>query len=569
MKLKFLSLGLLALSFVACDSYEESDSVAAMRNARAEVFQSEAAINLAKATFEEANAAFRNAEVAYKNFEAALLEAEVKAAQLANAKTEALDAMEIATAQADYDYAMLEMANDKVELANALMSLENAKIVLDGQKLQAEYAFSVIANGLVTDKNDDLNTAFGLYTGAYGDWDTATNNLLDANADLVTDKYALAGYKYAFDNMDVQGDKEAEIALLKTSNAEYVASLKVVSDLKATNDWDAFIASRDAKVAEKLVAVTIQTNMTNADVASTMVAEDAAAEAADKAATVADDAADAVTAAGDVVTAAYDDITTWVADNAGAASSFEKGIYLTVSARQNGLDAAKDATSAAKDAMDAKQDELDADDLTTYETELLEEELAALTEDYNDKKAISDAFEATFDAEVEALNEAFADAKDAEDVAGDLAKDATDAKDAADVVATDAATAADAATTAEAEAISVIKTEIDRLNALVFIYNTSTAETTSATLGDMTDNIDDAIEALEEDIKDVEDDIYAAEKTLAEIVAGDYGQAEAVRDQELAIVKAESNIETLKLLVAEAKADLDARQAEYNALLED
>ena len=101
MKLKFIPVALmLLLGFNACDTYDESSSVANMRNARAEYFKSEAAVNLAKAMIEEASAAYRNAETALKNFEAALKEAEVKAKVLANAKAEALDAIAIAEAQA-------------------------------------------------------------------------------------------------------------------------------------------------------------------------------------------------------------------------------------------------------------------------------------------------------------------------------------------------------------------------------------------------------------------------------------------------------------------------------------
>jgi chromosome segregation ATPase len=202
--------------------------------------------------------------------------------------------------------------------------------------------------------------------------------------------------------------------------------------------------------------------------------------------------------------------------------------------------------------MDAKQDQIDAVGVTAEDKAIYDEEIIALTADYNAKKAISDAYEVTFKAEVTALNAAYTAA-----IAGVEAAEATK------TVADDAK----AATAAEADAINVIKTEVNRLNALVFIYNTSTEETKIETLENMTDAIADAIEGLEDDIKDVEGDIYDAEKVLAAIESGDYSQAQAVRDQELAIVKAESNIEKLKLMVAEAKVDLDNKQAEYNALL--
>ena len=576
MKLKFIPVALmLLLGFNACDTYEESDSVANMRNARAEYFKSEAAINLAKATVEEANAAYRLAETAVKNFEASLKEAEVKSAQLANAKIEALNAMEIAEAQVESDNAMLELANDKVVLANALMALENAKIVLEGQKITAEYNFTVIANGLVIKKDDALNTAYGKYTTAYGAWNTSTNTLLDENSTLISAKFLLATIKYDFDNIDVQANKEADIADLKLTKAGHVASLELVNDLKETNDWDAFIVERDAMVAKKLVAVTIKTNMSDADVAATMIA-DAAADATVTA------AGDAVTAAGEVVTAAnadvtaaYLNITEWVVENPAAIASLEKGIYLTVKARQDGFDAAKLLTSNAKDAMDDKQDDLDAPGLTTYETELLEEELVALTKEYNDLKVISDAFVATFDADVAALNAAYDVATTGVETAKAAQTLATDAKIAADeakVLTLAAATAATAATASETAAIGVMTTEIARLNALAFIYNTSTDETKSETLDNMAEKIDAAIKVLEDLIEGVDGDdqkIYAAEKLLAKIVAGDYDEAEAVRDQELVIAKQETKIAKLTLMVAEAKANLDARQAEYNALLED
>ena len=569
MKLRFLSLGLLALGFIACETYEESDSVAAMRNARAEVFKSEAAINLAKATLEEANAAYRNAEAAVKNFEAALKEAQVKAQQLANAKAEALDAIEIAKAQAEHDLAMLSLKNDEADLANALLVLENTKITLEGQKMQAEYDLAAIANAIEGSKNEALNEAFGVYTTAYGVWNEATNDLLDANNTLITSKYALASFKYDFENMDVKGDKEAEIALLNNEKDEFIASLEVVTDLKETNDWDAFIVTRDAMEAELDAAQVIQGNGTNADVVATKAAK-LAAEMGDDAAEDALAAAnEAVTAANTIKTDAYLDILTWTGEHPLVNANTEKGIYESVAAMQAGLAVAKAETLTAKNAMDDKQAQIDDVAVTAENKAIYEEELVALTEDYTAKKAVSDAYEANFEAKVVELNDAYSAAIAAVEAAEAAQLIAVDAKTVSAKTLADAETAADAAIAAEAAAIAAIDTEVKRLNALVFIYNTSTEETEKETLENMTDAIADAIEDLEDEIKNVEEDIYTAEKELSAIENGDYTQAEAVRNQELAIAKAESNIERLKLLVAEAKADLDNRQAEYNALLED
>ena len=570
MKLKFIPVVLmLLLGFNACDTYEESDSVANMRNGRAEFFKSEAALNQALATVEAANAAYKLAETAVINFEAALKETEVKAAQLANAKQEGLDVLAIAKAKAEHDLAMLRLKNDEVVLANALLSLETQKIGFEQQKIQAEFDFTKLANKLVGDKNVVLNEAFGVYTAAYAEWSAKTDELLTSNRNLIASKFALAGLKYDFDNMDVKGKQEAKIALLKTENTKLVASLKVVSDLKETNDWDAFIVTRDAMVAAKLVATTIQTNETNTDVVAAKAAKTAADDAKDVADQAATDAATAVTDANTAKTDAYIEIMTWQGDNALANINVDLGIYESVAAMQAGLASAKAKTLLAKTNMDNKQAQIDAPGVTADNKAIYEEELVALTATYEAKKAISDAYEVDFKAEVKELNDTYLAALAAAKTAADKADEAATAVDEAATAVDEADEAATAATTAEAEAIGVMTTEIARLNALVFIYKTSTENTTSAILTAMIDNIDDAIEALESDIEDNKDDIYKAEKTLAEIEAGNYTQATLVTTEELVIAKAESAIEVLKVKVAQAKANLDNRQAEYKALLED
>ncbi|MDQ1770832.1 hypothetical protein GQR60_06610 [Labilibaculum sp. A4] len=210
MKLKFVSLGLLALSFVACDSYEESASVEAMRNARTEYVKAETGMI--------------NAQVAYEA-------ARTKGQEIANAIAEAKGAVEIDKL--------------KVQLEEAMADLEQSKAYLEYYILQQK-------NNIENLENNAISFAYNDYTIAYNDWTTNTAILLSEQNSLKDYNIYLAGAKMADENW---ADKQTKVYNLNLTgyNAtleEYNASLAMYKALQESNDWDAVKVELDAKRVE-------------------------------------------------------------------------------------------------------------------------------------------------------------------------------------------------------------------------------------------------------------------------------------------------------------------------------
>jgi len=186
MKLKFLFLGLLAMNIVACESYEESDSVAAMREARTEYIK--------------AQTASENADAAYRN-------AQVKMQELNNALKEAQNEAHIQRAKNDVEKALLELAQMKLQMEQALIN-------------QKGYVISA--------RNNALSNAYSQYTTAYSEWNSKSidvlekkDNLAKANIDLNT--------MNTISTDEIIPFLESEVAILE---AELVAEQAVLADYK-------------------------------------------------------------------------------------------------------------------------------------------------------------------------------------------------------------------------------------------------------------------------------------------------------------------------------------------------
>ncbi|WP_321299431.1 hypothetical protein [Marinifilum fragile] len=225
MKLKFLSLGLLALSVIACDSYEETESVAAMRNARTEYVKAETAL--------------KTAQIAYQ-------QAQTKSQEIANAYAEARNAAEIERLQ--------------VQLEQARIDLEEAKAVLESTIARQKQYVQDLEDGAI-------NKAYAEYTDAYTDWSNETYNLLNEQNELANVNISLAGAKMDDENWVATqiANRNADIARYNSQLEEYSASLATYKALEESNDWDAVIVELETKRKE-LAELQAEENNLNADV---------------------------------------------------------------------------------------------------------------------------------------------------------------------------------------------------------------------------------------------------------------------------------------------------------------
>ena len=206
-----------ALTFGACVDTEESSSVKAIRDAKAEQLKSIATLNNAKA---QAEATIAAAEAQLAAAQAQLLAAEAAAL---NAETEAVKiANQIAAAQAEAEIAAIEA------------KLEIDLLTYQQQLLEAKLAFNEAMQQLTADEKTNLE---GLYTA----YNTALENL------------ALTQFAIAEANADI-AEIEAEIAKLDADKAwEDVvkAANKSVTDAqKAVNDTEAKLAAKKAAYAD-------------------------------------------------------------------------------------------------------------------------------------------------------------------------------------------------------------------------------------------------------------------------------------------------------------------------------
>ena len=219
MKGKFMIIAALlgALTFGACVDTEESSSVTAIRNAKAEQLKSIATLNNAKA---QAEATIAAAEAQLAAAQAQLLAAEAAAL---NAETEAVKiANQIAAAQAEAEIAAIEA------------QLEIDLLTYQQQLLEAKLAFNEAMQQLTADEKANLE---GLYTA----YNTALENL------------ALTQFAIAEANAEI-AKYEAEIAKLDADkNWEDVvkAANKAVTDAqKAVNDTEAKLNAKKAAYAD-------------------------------------------------------------------------------------------------------------------------------------------------------------------------------------------------------------------------------------------------------------------------------------------------------------------------------
>lgn len=201
MKLKFLILGLLTLSIVACDSYDESQSVADMRAARTEYVKAETAL--------------KTAEVAYQN-------ALTKSKEIANAHAEAVNAN---------------------ELERLRIALEAAQADLEYEKAQFEYFVAQQKQNILDLEDRVIGEAYNDYTSAYVDWSNETYMLLNKQNELADANIRLAGAKIDDENwVEYQIDqRNDDIARYKSLLEEYNESLATYKALQESNDWDAVI----------------------------------------------------------------------------------------------------------------------------------------------------------------------------------------------------------------------------------------------------------------------------------------------------------------------------------------
>ena len=203
-----------ALTFGACVDSQESPSVEAVRNAKAEQLKSIATLNNAKA---QAEATLAAAEAQLAAAEAQLLAAEAAAL---NATTEAQKiANQIAAAQAAQTIAQIEAA------------MELAALEYEMDLLEAQLAFNESLKTLADDEADALKTAYDAYN-------TSLKALADAQKALAAKKKAIA-------------DEQAKLAKVDTAEEAIAAVNKNITDQTSkVNKAEAAVAATKASIAK-------------------------------------------------------------------------------------------------------------------------------------------------------------------------------------------------------------------------------------------------------------------------------------------------------------------------------
>ncbi|PKQ60307.1 hypothetical protein BZG02_19835 [Labilibaculum filiforme] len=471
MKLRFLSLGLLALSFVACETYEESDSVEAMRVARTEYIKAETA--------------YQNAQVAYK-------EAETAGKLVANAVAEAQGSTAIATAQLALDKAIAELASTKAILeANIASQKQNLLNLKDGM----------------------LTSAYGDYTTAYNDWNTTSDDLLTAQNDLVSANFTLASAGMASVNFKAT-ETVAKNLVVTTQTAELAelnSQLAAYEALQASNDW--------TSVEGQVVAKELEKAELNAEIANLSASIARAVTKKD---------------------VAYAALEQWNTDyDLSAPIDADKGIIEMAAAFNAHRDVLVNDTIAPSSQLDAAKTILDASDATDGGYNVLKENYNNALANYNEAIAKLNAYNFTVaNAQLSSLNAVYVSS-------------VTSIKPLSDQQAVLGAK------------LGVLSADIIKLKALQFVIDTDVTEGTV----DVSDKLADMITSTKEDIVDVEDAIAKAKDVLAKLEAGNYTQAESVRDAELAISILNTKIAKLTAELEVAKTKLDTAEAAYKALL--
>lgn len=473
MKLKFLSLGLLALSIVACDSYEESESVAAMRNARTE---------------------YVVAQTAYKNAQAAYQEAQTAGQLVANAYAEARNAKQI----------------EELEL-----HLEEARLALEEAKAEFEYEIAQQKQNMLNLEDNILTSAYADYTTAYDDWNTTSDNLLTAQNDLVSANMALASANMADVNF-VATETAAKNLLVTTQTSELAdlnAQLEAYEALQASNEW-------------------------------TTVAEQVAAKKLEKAELKAenDNLMASLGRASVKVNTAYESLEQWIEDYdlvGNVSIDSDKGIIEMAAAFNAHRDALVNDTIAPAADLEAAEANLEAVETTDGSYNVIKEAYDNALVVYNEAIAELNAYNYTIaSAVLRSLNSVYVAALNSmEPISDDLAINSAK--------------------------LDVLSADIDKLEALQFVIDTDVTEGTV----DASEKLADLIDDTKSDILVVEKAIVDANDVLTNLEAGNYTQADAVRDAELAIEILETKISKLTAELAVAKTKLDTAEAAYQALL--
>lgn len=549
MKIKLLSLAvIMTMGFSACDTYEESESVAALRNAKAQQLISMAAVNNAQAAINLAEAERVKAEIEYQNAQTAFQNALVKKQEIANAMAEATNAIDLQKLQVQLEEAQAALETNKIILEERKLTYEVAKLnhekallVFEAEKIVLENNIVEAKRSVQTSNNDALIAAYGKYTTAYTDWSTKSVALLDLEDALTDAKFVLLD-KQALDYKVLEGAEEelADLNTELTEKNEYLVELKA---LETANDWSATLTAIEDKEAEKLNLQTVLSVLNNKK-ADAVNLVNAAINVWDEANTVKNDV--------------YNELNDWRFE-----SRTENGMSF------NGVDLSTETGlsnyGGEYDNIKARLITEEADALAAYTVantnaaaapndNALADIKAEKDADYETAKAANAAFTLTaIKAEVDALNAKYTSA----------IATVTTAYDAYDVAYEDYNTAGDAYT-AKATEYNNTNTELNQLRSIYFVFESSlnNAENAQAAL-------ENNISTTEGEITSLETSIHAKEVTIEAIEAGNYDQKNAVENQKLAIVKLETQIEEAKILVETSKSLLDMYQAQYLALLEE
>ena len=193
MKQKFVYLSMAALaamtSFTGCIDNDEPDSVANLRNAKAEEFKANAEKTLAEAGVLEMDALVRKADAAYREYEAAVMKEKAAQEALATAYEE-LD-YELRKAQQD-DKIATAAEQAKAELVKAQSATANAKATLEGALASLDKAIKDAAVKLADNTVIWAEGEQATVNKAYAAYVTAQKSVVEKKAAVAKAELAVA-----------------------------------------------------------------------------------------------------------------------------------------------------------------------------------------------------------------------------------------------------------------------------------------------------------------------------------------------------------------------------------------
>lgn len=214
-----------ALTFGACVDTEESSSVKAIRDAKAEQLKSVATLNNAKAQAE--------ATIAAAEAQIAAAQAQLLAAQAAKVQAEAAainaetEAQKIANQQAAAE-AEQKIAEAEAEIARIQAQLEMDLLTYQTNLLAAQLNFNKAMQGLAAQEKENLTKIYAAYNAALSNLAAMTAQKIELNAD---------------------------IAELQADIAEHEATIESLTAEDAQAAWDAAVAAAEKAVADATTAV--------------------------------------------------------------------------------------------------------------------------------------------------------------------------------------------------------------------------------------------------------------------------------------------------------------------------